>query len=241
MNFWRSVFHLCASSVDFGCSGAHWPLVCSVVASEELHQLLAVSNICQPAGSSSQRRSWVFKMQPLTEAWWLASSWSLSPHWDQLQNKFLVARVGRHLGEGSRSVWSSLVRALGGSVPWPKPSLEPLSPCLYNWLNRLSFVLGHLHLDRPKSCLWSGSTSVLCAALSGTSITAPLVAWKLPSVLIAWGARVFSCKEPQHHLPGGVTGGSSVQGCKQDWPLKLDQDAELRRGKEKAASKNFYS
>lgn len=49
---------------------------------------------------------------------------------------------------------------------------------------------------------------------------------------------MFSCKETQHHLPGGVTGGSSVQGCKQDWPLKLDQDAELGRGKAKEVSKN---
>lgn len=134
---------------------------------------------------------------------WLANILSLGPCWDQLQNKFLVAQVGRHLGEGSCSVWSSLMCGLGGSVPWPKPSLEPLSPCLYNWLNRLSFVLGHLHLDRPKPCLWSGSTSVLCAALRGTSITAPLVAWKLPSVLIAWGTGTVSCKEPQHHSPRG--------------------------------------
>lgn len=239
------MFRLCASSVDFGCSGAHWPLAHSVVASEELHQLLVVSNNSQPVGSSRQKRLSLQNAALDRSVVWLASSWSLGPRWDQLQNKFLVARVGCHLGEGSRSVWSSLVCALGGSVPWPnaegKPSLEPFSPRLYNWLNRFSFVLGHLYLDRPKSCLWSGSTSVLCAAWSGTSITAPLVAWKLPSALIAWGARTFTARSHSITCPGGVTGGSSVQGSKQDWLLKLYGDAELGRGKGKAAYKNFYS
>lgn len=64
------------------------------------------------------------------------------------------------------------------------------------------------------------------------------MAWKLPSALIAWGTRALSWKELQHHLPRWCSrGGSSVQGSKQDWRLKLDEDAELGRGKAKAAFK----